>query len=86
MFPPRPPCGAPKTGPRRTTGAANWSSSDRLRSALPHFGTAVEPLRGEEESVNHEPKSVTDVLNQKCYLCIDCASPNQPSAINHQPL
>ena len=26
------------------------------------------------ESVTTEPKSVTHVLNLKCYLCIDCAS------------
>jgi len=34
---PQPPLwDARRVGPRRTTGAANWSSSDRLRSALPH--------------------------------------------------
>jgi hypothetical protein len=38
--------------------------------------------RGSEQiSVNQKPKSVTHVLNHRCYLCPDCAL----RPINHQP-
>src|SRR6266498_1110546 len=34
----------------------------------------------------HQSKSVTDVLNQQCYLCIDCAHPSPPNSAHLTPI
>ena len=53
---PQTPRGAPKMGPLAHEPSRELEFVRRLSSALSHFGTAVEPLRGqgkEQKCVNH---------------------------------
>ena len=86
--PPSPPWGAPKTGP----SSARLEPRTGVRQtapvgAIPCWDRPPAPAaegRKEKQSVNHQLKSVTDVLNLKCYLCIDCALANHQSPIRNQ--
>ena len=53
MSSPRPPRGAPKTGPRPyAPGREGRSQTPRPGAALPLFGTAVEPPSGDNDNDN----------------------------------
>ena len=75
--------GSPQTPLRRPqNGAQAHELSRELQfdrpaqlGATPFWDRRRAPFGGqkENETVNQETKSVTYVLNQECYLCIDCA-------------
>ena len=59
-------------GPRRTTGAANYGSEDRLLSALPHLGMAqkaAEPRPRDRLASGREQAVVADDF----FLLLDLA-------------
>lgn len=75
-LPPGPPCGAPETGPL----AHDLSRELEVRQTVsdrryPVSGPPSSPsgMNEQDNGVKRKPKSVTDVLNHECYLCIDCA-------------
>jgi hypothetical protein len=69
---------APADGaPRRTLLAATFGGKTSSSGSTPIGDRAPFPFqkspRANRKSVTSEPKSVTHVLNPKCYLCIDSA-------------
>jgi hypothetical protein len=70
----------PLRRPRNGTQAHDLSRELEVRQTVsdrryPVSGPPSSPsgMNEEDKGVKREPKSVTDVLNHECYLCIDCA-------------
>ena len=82
----------PLRRPRNGTQAHDLSRELEVRQTVsdrryPVSGPPSSPsgMNEEDNGVKRKPKSVTDVLNHECYLCIDCATSDRPSTISHQP-
>ena len=89
MFPPRPPLRRPPNGTQAHDLSRELEFGRPAQvGATPFWDRRRAASRKEtrDKSVNREPKSVTDVLNHECYLCIDCADDSQLSTLNSQLL
>ena len=77
-FSPQPPLRPPQNGTQahdlsRELEFVQTGSGRRYPILGPPSSRFAESKR-QNKSVNNQDGSVTDVLNQKCYRCIDCAS------------
>jgi hypothetical protein len=84
-FSPQPPLRRPQNGTQAHDLSRELEFVRPAQVGYPILGppsSRFAESKRQNKSVNNQDGSVTDVLNQKCYRCIDCARVSQPQTLS----